>query len=230
MIFSIIIPVYNESLNIKLLIDEIYNVVKYDNFEIIVINDCSNDNTLEILKKIKNKYQNFIYYTLDKRSGQSFAIFKGAELSKSNTIITLDGDGQNDPGDIARLYNFYVNNNYQLLGGIRKKRKDNFIKKISSKIANRIRSWILDDNCADTGCGLKIFDRKIFLSFPFFDGIHRFLPALYKGYGHNTYFIDVNHRPRILGLSKYGTFKRTINGINDIFLVRNIIRKFKNDK
>ena len=230
MIFSIIIPVYNESLNIKLLIDEIYNVVKYDNFEIIVINDCSNDNTLEILKKIKSKYQNFIYYTLDKRSGQSFAIFKGAELSKSNTIITLDGDGQNDPGDIARLYNFYVNNNYQLLGGIRKKRKDNFIKKISSKIANRIRSWILDDNCADTGCGLKIFDRKIFLSFPFFDGIHRFLPALYKGYGHNTYFIDVNHRPRILGLSKYGTFKRTINGINDIFLVRNIIRKFKNDK
>ena len=123
MIFSIIIPVYNESLNIKLLIDEIYNVVKYDNFEIIVINDCSNDNTLEILKKIKNKYQNFIYYTLDKRSGQSFAIFKGAELSKSNTIITLDGDGQNDPGDISKLYNFYMNNNYQLLGGIRKKKK-----------------------------------------------------------------------------------------------------------
>ena len=98
-----------------------------------------------------------------------------------------------------------------LVGGIRLNRKDNFLKKISSKIANKIRMLILKDNCEDTGCSLKIFDKKIFLSFPLFDGIHRFLPALFTGYGKKTIFVDVDHRPRIYGYSKYGTFKRLFN-------------------
>ena len=104
---------------------------------------------------------------------------------------------------------------------------DSFIKVISSKIANGIRSKILNDNCRDTGCSLKVFDKQIFLSFPFFDGMHRFLPALFKGYGYKTMFIDVNHRKRKFGVSKYGTMNRLFKGIRDIIKVRKIL-KFKN--
>ena len=103
------------------------------------------------------------------------------------------------------------------------------IKILSSKIANKIRSYILNDDCVDTGCSLKVFDRNIFLSFPFFDGIHRFLPALFKGYNKNTFFINVDHRPRIHGNSKYGTFGRLVRGIRDLITVAKIIKKFRRD-
>ena len=98
------------------------------------------------------------------------------------------------------------------------------MKLISSKIANQFRSLILKDGCVDTGCSLKVFDKEIFLTFPFFDGIHRFLPSLFKGFGKNTLFIDVDHRPRISGISKYGTFDRLYKGILDIIRVKKIIR------
>ena len=113
------------------------------------------------------------------------------------------------------------------MGGIRNKRKDSYIKKISSKIANYIRSNILNDHCSDTGCSLKIFDRDSYLEFPYFDGIHRFLPALFKGYWHKTKFINVDHRMRKYGKSKYGTFKRLLKGIIDLIKVVKIIKKFK---
>ena len=112
-----------------------------------------------------------------------------------------------------------------MVGGIRKKRQDSFIKILSSKIANYIRSKILNDNCKDTGCSLKVFSKNIFLEFPYFDGIHRFLPALFKGYGHKTDFINVNHRVRKYGKSKYGTIDRLFRGIRDIIKVKNIINK-----
>ena len=104
-----------------------------------------------------------------------------------------------------------------------------FIKIISSRIANYIRKIVLKDNCNDTGCSLKIFDKNIFLKFPFFDGIHRFLPALFSGYGKKTFFINVDHRPRLHGYSKYGTYGRLFRGIRDLFKVAKIIKKFKSD-
>ena len=110
--------------------------------------------------------------------------------------------------------------------GIRKNRKDNIIKIISSKIANKIRSIILDDGCTDTGCSLKVFDKTIFLSLPFFDGLHRFLPALFKGYGKMNYFVNVHHRPRNSGISKYGTLDRLFKGIIDIIRVNRIIKNY----
>ena len=111
------------------------------------------------------------------------------------------------------------------MGGIRKMRKDSIIKKLSSKFANKIRKYILDDDCDDTGCSLKVFDKEIFLSFIFFDGIHRFLPALFKGYGYMTRFVNVNHRPREYGFSKYGTTKRLIKGIKDLYMVYKDLKK-----
>ena len=176
--FSIVIPLFNEDKNITPLIDEIADSISiYNNYEIILINDASTDKTLNTIKKIKNSSVKVINNLINK--GQSYSIHKGIEYSKNNIIITIDGDGQNDPNDIPKLLEIYISNSeIKLIGGIRKNRKDTTIKKISSKIANYIRSIILKDNCKDTGCSLKVFDKKIFLSFPYFDGIHRFLPAL----------------------------------------------------
>ena len=139
----------------------------------------------------------------------------------------MDSDGQNNPIDIPNLLNnFFAENNVSLISGIRYKRKDNFIKIASSKIANKVRSYILNDNCSDTGCSLKVFDKNKFLEFPFFDGIHRFLPALFNGYGYKVLFINVEHRARMSGKSKYGTIDRLFKGIFDLIKVNNIIKNY----
>tara|TARA_B100001057_G_scaffold498478_1_gene605584 strand:+ start:1355 stop:2041 length:687 start_codon:yes stop_codon:yes gene_type:complete len=225
--FSIVVPVYNEAKNIIELINEIYeqDFNKY-NFEVIFIDDKSQDNTADLLRAVNKK--NFKFIINNKNHGQSYSILKGIQLAKYITIVTLDGDGQNDPSDIAKLlYYFFERNDVQLVGGIRKKRKDNLIKVISSKIANYIRSRLLNDNCSDTGCSLKIFNKEIFLKFPFFNGIHRFLPAMFSGYGYKTAFLNVNHRERKFGLSNYGTIDRLFKGIMDIIKVKKILKNIK---
>ena len=227
---SIIIPVYNEAENIKSLYQEIINNITLDkNSEIIFINDGSNDQTNEILNNLQEK--NLIKYTNHiTRLGQSRAIYSGVKESKNDIIVTLDGDGQNDPKDILKLLNIFIKSgSIHLIGGIRKKRRDNYIKIFSSKIANSIRKFILNDGCNDTGCGLKIFYKDSFLKIPYFDGIHRFLPALFKGFGYNTYFHPVSHRARLKGNSKYGIIGRMLKGIYDIVRVKLIILK-NNDK
>ena len=227
--FSIVIPVYNEGLNIINLINEIESSLENNfKYEIIIVNDSSNDNTIDLLLKFLPK-KNIILLNHKTNEGQSKAIHTGIKNSSTNIICTIDGDGQNDPKDIPQLLEFYLKNyEIELVGGIRYKRKDKIIKLISSKIANFVRSRLLKDNCSDTGCSLKVFNKKIFLSFPFFDGIHRFLPALFSGYGYKTYFINVNHRKRKYGISKYGTMKRLFKGIKDLIKVNNILKNIKN--
>jgi len=225
--FSIVIPLLNEQANISNLIDEInIKLDNYKEFEIILINDGSTDNTSNIINKIKNKKIKIINNSTTK--GQSYSIKEGIKKSINKIIVTIDGDGQNDPSDIPNLLKiFSEHDDIKLVGGIRSKRKDNIIKIVSSKIANFVRSRILKDECKDTGCSLKVFDKEIFLSFPFFDGIHRFLPALFKGYGYKTNFLNVNHRKRKYGKSKYGTINRLINGIIDMNKVRRILKHKK---
>ena len=222
--FSLVIPVYNESENLSNLIKEIDTTLKNNfNYEIILINDASTDNTKTVIKQISNKKIKLLNNSINK--GQSFCIRHGVENAKYKTIVTLDGDGQNDPADIPKLLEIYNSNiEIELVSGIRHKRKDSLAKKISSKIANFVRSVILKDGCKDTGCALKIFNKNIFLSFPYFNGIHRFLPALFIGYGYKTYFINVNHRNRKYGISKYGTANRLFRGIRDIIKVLSIIK------
>ena len=223
--FSIVIPLFNEARNIELLLKEINKSLEnFNKYEIILVNDASTDETTEVINKINNK--NIKIITNKENKGQSFSICEGVKNSSYEIIITIDGDGQNDPADIPKLYNFYIQNNQvELVGGIRKNRKDSLTKIISSKIANYIRSKILKDGCKDTGCSLKVFNKKIFLSFPFFNGVHRFLPALFRGYGYKTEFLYVNHRKRIYGSSKYGTMNRLFVGIRDIIKVKNILKK-----
>ena len=227
--FSIVIPVYNESENILNLLDEIYvNLKKFNDYEVILVNDCSTDNTLEVIKKISDQKIKLVNNI--KNYGQSYSIHRGIKLSFYNIIITIDGDGQNDPADIPKLLEIYLSKkDIELVGGLRLKRRDTIIKIISSKIANNIRSFILNDDCKDTGCSLKIFNRKIFLDFPYFDGIHRFLPALFKGYGYKTLFISVSHRKRKYGFSKYGTIKRLFKGLRDMIKVKKILKNISDE-
>ena len=226
--FSIVIPVFNESKNLSILIEEIFDSLKrYNEFEIIIVNDGSNDDTAKVLKKIKKNYSIKI---INNKSnyGQSYSIRVGVKNSKYNTIVTIDGDGQNNPKDIINLLEIYYSKKvFSLVGGIRSKRKDSLIKVTSSIIANNIRSIILKDNCVDTGCSLKVFDKDVFLSFPYFDGLHRFLPALFKGFGKKTFFVKVDHRSRISGISNYGILGRLFKGIFDIIRVITIIRNSK---
>ncbi len=228
--FSIVIPSFNEGVNIRNIIKEINFFLsdKYT-YEIIVVDDASSDKSVildELLKLSK-----LIKIIKHKRNlGQSQSILSGIKESIYENIITIDADGQNNPKDIESLINIYINNNLSLVCGVRLKRKDNFLKILSSKIANKIRMNILNDNCVDTGCSLKIFKKKIFLKLPFFDGIHRFIQALYLAYNSKMEFIAVDHRPRINGKSNYGNIDRAIKGIVDIFRVKKIINEIKNNK
>ena len=155
--FSIIIPIYNEAQNIEILIIEIFKSLDgYKDFDLILVNDASNDNTIEVVNKLKKKFKINLLNNKENK-GQSFCIYKGIKESKNNIIITIDGDGQNNPADIPKLYeNYILKSKISLVGGIRSKRKDSFIKILSSKIANKIRSSILNDGCTDTGCSLKV--------------------------------------------------------------------------
>tara|TARA_A100000164_G_scaffold380566_1_gene428549 strand:+ start:152 stop:856 length:705 start_codon:yes stop_codon:yes gene_type:complete len=227
--FTLIIPIYNEEKNIFTLYEEIINseANKYIS-SIIFIDDASIDDSLKVLNEISKKNQLVKIIKNKQNLGQSRSIYLGILEASTKYVLTIDGDGQNDPKDISKLINFYLNHrSYSLISGIRNNRKDNFIKKITSKIANLIRKFYLNDNCIDTGCALKLFDKEVIISFPFFNGIHRFLPAIYKGLNKNCYFINVNHRYRKFGKSKYGTFLRLFFGIRDMIYVKKLIKNYK---
>lgn len=229
--FSVVIPIYNEAQNLKSVVEQIFNSLKdYHLFEVILVNDASSDNTIEIAEGLKKLY-NLVLLNNSVNKGQSYSITKGIKESKNEIIITIDGDGQNNPRDIPNLLEYYLQNkNISLVGGIRKKRVDSLIKIVSSIIANKIRSKILDDKCNDTGCSLKVFSRSAFLKLPYFDGIHRFLPALFRGYNFDCYYMYVDHRAREKGKSKYGTIDRLYKGIIDIIKVRKIIKDYTSKK
>ena len=222
---SIIIPVYNEEESIVSTIKEIKNNVKiFNNYEILIVDDCSTDNSVSITKEHDNSIK-LIQNKVNK--GQSYSIYRGIEESKYENILTIDADGQNNPLDFEKLIRIYKENNCDLVSGIRVNRKDSFIKIISSKIANFVRRKILNDNCSDTGCSLKLFNKKIFLKIPYFNGLHRFIPTFFEGLGYKVMYVNVRHRKRIKGKSKYGTLNRLFNGVYNIIVVKKIIKELK---
>jgi len=217
---SVVIPVQNEEENVRMLIDEVRQALDgVLNYELIYVNDGSTDATLEILEQYRSGFSLLKIFSHEKGVGQSTAVQTGVKHAESPVIATLDGDGQNDPADIPALFQVLIENSATgvvLVNGYRKKRKDTFIKRMSSRFANGIRRWLLDDDTPDTGCGLKVFSRDAYLDIPFFDHLHRFLPAMMINGGGRVMSVEVNHRERQLGSSHYGFFDRLWVGIFDI--------------
>ncbi len=219
---SIVIPVYNEAENIDLLIEELVATMSQaEVYEIIYVDDGSTDNTVAVLRQAQQNNKLLRVIRHRQSCGQSTAILTGVKAANYPYIATLDGDGQNDPADIPRLYQVLIQQreispNLSMVAGWRNKRHDSSWRLFSSKIANRVRSSLLGDNTPDTGCGLKVFLRDEFLSLPYFDHMHRFLPALILRAGGRVISEPVNHRARAHGYSKYGTLDRLLVGIVDI--------------
>jgi len=217
---SVVVPVHNETDNVETLISEIHQALHtLDEYEMIFIDDGSTDDTLLKLKQTMHSYPGLRVLHHLKSCGQSRAIHSGVMAAKFDWIATLDGDGQNDPADIPNLLaalNAQNADKLWMLAGFRHQRNDTGWRRFSSKFANAIRQAILHDNTPDTGCGLKLFRRDKFLALPYFDHIHRFLPALIQMTGGEVVSVKVSHRARNHGQSKYGTLDRLMAGIVDL--------------
>jgi dolichol-phosphate mannosyltransferase len=219
---SIVVPVYNEADNISALIAEIVTSMNQaEAYEIIYVDDGSNDGTAAVLKQTQQNIKALRVIRHQQSCGQSAAIYTGVKAANYPCIATLDGDGQNDPADIPRLYQLLmqqrkISGNLWMLAGWRNKRHDSVWRLFSSKLANVVRSGLLGDHTPDTGCGLKVFLRDEFLGLPYFDHMHRFLPALILRAGGQVISEPVSHRARVHGCSKYGTLDRLWVGIVDI--------------
>ncbi len=216
---SIVIPIYNEQDNIIQLIREVKGVLeKKINYEIIIVDDGSDDNIYEISNKIKKINKNITIISHKKNYGQSIGLRTGIIEANSEYIVTLDGDGQNDPSDILKLIkSFDTKVSFMMVIGNRVNRIDSVAKKMASRLAFQIRKLLLKDTTPDTGCAIKVFRKKDFLQLPFFNHIHRFLPFLFNTFGGKIISIPVNHRSRSSGTSKYSNYQRFLVGINDLY-------------
>ncbi|MCE3256744.1 MAG: glycosyl transferase, family 2 [Nitrobacter vulgaris] len=227
---SIVVPVRNEADNIAPLIDEIAAALdgRWD-YEIVYVDDGSTDATAQRLATIMARRKNVRQIRHEKSSGQSAAVRTGVRAARGSIVATLDGDGQNNPEFLPELIVAIEKGEGRigLAAGQRVGRKDTGFKKFQSRIANKVRSWVLSDGTRDTGCGLKTFRREVFLSLPYFDGLHRFLPALVRREGYDITYVDVIDRLRRSGVSNYGFFDRLWIGIIDLAGVWWLIRRKK---
>ena len=229
---SVVVPVKDEEENIASLIKEICSVLDgLLEYEIIYVDDGSSDKTWERLVALSAKLSHLKIVRHRKSCGQSIAIHTGVKAARAPLVATLDGDGQNDPADIPRLLEVFNSSDspvgLQLVIGHRRKRQDRWLKRISGRVANKVRGYLLKDRTPDTGCGLKLFPRETFLDLPFFDHMHRFLPALILRNGGAVRSVPVNHRPRKHGQSHYGIWDRLWVGLVDLLGVMWLQRRSK---
>ena len=227
---SVVIPLRNEAANIAPLVAEIRAALDGVDFEIVTVDDGSNDGTAEAARSLARGFPRLRLIRHARSYGQSTAIRSGVQAARAALIATLDGDGQNDPADIPRLLALLRAAPAEpplLVAGQRQKRQDTAAKRFASRIANRVRAALLGDATPDTGCGLKLFRRELYLALPFFDHNHRFLPALVLRQGGRTVSVPVNHRPRQGGTSNYGVFDRLWVGIFDLVGVYWLMRRMK---
>jgi dolichol-phosphate mannosyltransferase len=216
---SVVVPVFNERDNVLPLIAEITAALRGKvDFEIVYVDDASRDDTVSILKAAKAANPELRVLQHHTQSGQSTAIRNGVKAARGEWIATLDGDGQNDPADIPKLLAMRneSSESIKLFAGWRVNRQDSGSKRWASKWANAIRSRLLKDETPDTGCGIKLFERAAFLDLPYFDHMHRYLPALMQRAGWQVKSVPVNHRARSAGSSKYNNLNRALVGIADL--------------
>jgi dolichol-phosphate mannosyltransferase len=219
--FSIVVPARNEQDNVLPLLEEIHAALPVQaEFEVICVDDGSTDATRARLTEALSRFPKLRVLVHAERCGQSAALLSGFRAARGEWIVTLDGDGQSDPADIAKLLAERDRAgrpaNLQLVTGHRTRRADGWLKRFASRVANGVRARLLTDATPDTGCGLKLVLRSAALELPAFDHMHRFLPALVQRNGGATVSVEVGHRPRRSGSSHYGVLDRLWAGITDL--------------
>jgi dolichol-phosphate mannosyltransferase len=226
---SVVVPVHNEAENIGPLLEEIrHALAAVVPFEIVVVDDQSSDDTVARLDACAAVMPELRIVCHQRNAGQSAALHSGVERARAPIIATLDGDGQNDPADIPALlarYRQAAEGRPVLIAGHRTQRRDTFVTRAASRVANAVRGGFLKDHTPDTGCGLKVVARDVFLALPAFDHMHRFLPALVLRAGGRVLSVPVNHRPRTRGRSHYGIHNRLWTGIVDMLGVAWLMRR-----
>ncbi len=217
---SIVIPIFNEEDNIEPLFEELFPVLQKTKkrFEVICVDDASTDNSLSVLQKATKKYPELRIVRHKINSGESAAGATGFANARGEIIITIDGDQQNDPADIPMLLKEIENSD--AVCGVRRKREDDWVKRISSRIANKFRNFVTGDNISDAGCTYRAIKKSALREIPVFNGMHRFLPTLLRIQGYKVKEVLVNHRPRTRGQSKYGIGNRMFRGIIDCLAMR----------
>jgi dolichol-phosphate mannosyltransferase len=217
---SIVIPVYNEAENIAPLMEKLASALEDwgDPAEIIFVDDGSTDHTLQRLREVQARDVRVRIGHFRQNLGQSAAMAAGFRLARGRAVVTLDGDLQNDPAEIGRLVGLLKD--WDVVCGVRVERRDNLVKRLSSRMANRFRNWATGDDIIDTGCTLKAFRRECLARLELYNGMHRFLPTLLKMQGYRVTQVPVSHHPRLRGKTKYGTFGRLLKTLPDVWAVR----------
>ncbi len=224
--FSIVVPMKNEADNVGHLVAAIETACADRSFEAIFVDDGSDDGTAETAKALGKPWLRIVQHP--KSAGQSAAVHSGVIAARAPVICTLDGDGQNPPAEIPNMVAPLLSETPPgLVAGERQKRQDTLSKRWASRFANGLRAWLLKDGTRDTGCGLKAFRREDFLRLPFFNHMHRYLPALFKAHGLSVMHMPVSHEGRHAGASNYTNLQRALVGAVDLFGVMWLIRRAK---
>jgi len=222
---SVVVPVFNEEENVSILQSELRAALSGLDYEIVFVDDGSTDRSAEKIETAPN----IRILRFERNTGQSAALYAGIRAARGETIVMIDGDLQNDPADIPRLLE-QISRGADLACGYRAKRKDTITKRMTSRIANFVRSRFTKDYVRDTGCTLKAMRRECADALIPFKGMHRFIPALIRGAGHRLVEIPVNHRPRRFGRTKYGFGSRALRATVDMFGVRWLLSRHFNYK
>ncbi len=225
--YSVVIPVLNEQDNILPLVEELVAALSAGPaFEVVFVDDGSTDDTPARLCEAKARFPMVRVLRHAAKSGKSAGLRSGARAARGDWVVTMDGDRQNDPADVPRMLELIAADPaLALVAGNRRRRQDTVWKKIASRTGNGIRRALLHDACPDTACGLKLIRRDVLLGLPFFNGMHRFFPALVQGHGHRYANLLVNDRLRAAGTSKYTNLGRAFVGLFDLFGVVWLLRR-----
>jgi len=223
---SVVIPAYNEAESIEECVCEVVSVLGQlgQSHEVVVVDDGSTDGTFAVLRSLRAQFPQLRALRFRKNAGQTAAMAAGFERARGDVVVTMDADLQNDPADIPRLLDAL--GEFDVVCGIREKRHDTFVRRISSRIANGVRNWLTHESIRDVGCSLRAMKREFLAELKLYDGMHRFLPTLLKLEGATVIEIPVNHRRRRRGRTKYGIRNRLFRGLRDLFAVRWMQRRW----